>query len=45
VKRAARGRPFRCCCLRDSSVQAPSPTCSTRIISWSSWDRMWQCQT
>ena len=21
------------------------PTCRTRIISWSSWDRMWQCHT
>ncbi len=28
-----------------SSIYAPGPTCSTRIISWSSWERMWQCQT
>ena len=24
---------------------ASGPTCSTRIISWSSCERMWQCQT
>ena len=27
------------------SDYAPGPTNSTRIISWSSWERMWQCHT
>ena len=39
-RQAPRPRP-----ATDEPVQAPGPTCITRIISWSSWERMWQCHT
>jgi hypothetical protein len=51
----ADGRPGRLRSAATQAARGPSAvsdgfssdytTCSTRIISWSSWDRMWQCQT